>query len=85
MKHKFDIEVRRFSVIVEDAAGKTVEDHIILTKQELQAAQLVGQSSKELISRLYGRNGLRVVSIGAAERKTISVDLCALWGGGFGG
>ena len=80
MKHTYDIEVRRFSVIVEDAAGKIREDHIILTKQELQAAQLVGQSSKELISRLYSRNGLRVLSIGAAEKRTISVDIDKIWG-----
>lgn len=80
MKHTYDIEVRRFSVMVEDLSGHPMEDHIILTKQELQAAQLVGQSSKELISRLYSRNGLRVLSIGAAEKRTISVDIDKIWG-----
>lgn len=79
MKHTYDIEVRRFSVIVEDAAGKIREDHIILTKQELQAAQLVGQSSKELIQRIYKRNGLKVLDIGKAEKRTIRADLHNLW------
>ena len=73
------VEVRRFSVTVKNGSGEIVEDTIILTKRQLQAAQLVGQSSKELIHRLYQRHGFRVIDIGRAEKKTVTVDLNALW------
>lgn len=73
------IEARRFPVTTKDGNGKICNDTIILTKRELQAAQIVGESSKELICRLYQRKGFRVLDIGKAEKKTLSVDLDALW------
>ena len=80
MKSIIFIETRRFPVVIKDnASGEVTNDTIILSKQQLQAAQLVGQSSKELISRLYWRKGFKVLDIGKAEKKTVSVDLSALW------
>lgn len=85
MKNTFTIELRRFPVRVQSASGEITEDHIIITKQELHAAQLVGQSSKELITRIYKRNGYKVLDIGTAEKRTVDANLCDLWGGGLGG
>lgn len=85
MKHLFSMELRRFPVRVQSASGEITEDHIIITKQELHAAQLVGQSSKELITRIYKRNGYKVLDIGTAEKRTVAANLCDLWGGGLGG
>ena len=80
MKSNITMEVRRFPVVIKSTnSGIVSNDTIILSKQQLQAAQIVGQSSKELIHRLYGRDGFKVLDIGKAEKKTVSVDLGALW------
>ena len=56
------IQLRRFNIqIMDKRTGKTREDVIVLTKQQLQAAQVVGQSSKELICRYYNRAGFTVL------------------------
>ena len=52
-----------------------------LDKAQLQAAQLVGMSSKELIYSIYNRRGFRVLDIGKAEKGRIEVELS---GGGVG-
>lgn len=78
---KIQIAALRFPVSVEDEKGKEYTIHIILTKEQLQAAQIVHQSSKELIFRICGRNNLFVNDIGKPERKTLAVDLGELWGG----
>ena len=81
MKNTIIIEARKFPVIVQNTvSGEITDDNIILSKQQLQAAQLVGQSSKELIQRLYGRQGFKVLDIGKADKKSVSVDLGVLWG-----
>lgn len=80
MKSNITIEVRRFPVVIKSTnSGAVSNDTITLSKQQLQAAQLVQQSSKELIHRLYQCQGFKVLDIGKPERKTISVDLDALW------
>ncbi len=80
MKTTITIEVRRFPVTIRDERTSEVsEDHIILDKQRLQSAQLVGQSSKELIQRLYNRQGFRVLEIGKPERRSVAVSLDTLW------
>ena len=80
MKDCISIEARRFPVVAQDPISEEVTvDFIILTKQELQAAQLVGQSSKELITRIYQRKGFKVLSIGKAFKKTLEVNLKELW------
>lgn len=75
MKNIITIEARRFPVTLDDYST----DHIILSKEQLQAAQIVGQSSLELIGRIYKRQGYEVFDIGKAEKKTISLDLEKLW------
>lgn len=80
MKNVIKIEARRFPVVIRNAAtGIVTADHIIISKEQLNAAQIVGQSSKELISRLYARNGNKVLDIGKAEKKTLCVNLADLW------
>ena len=54
MKTNISIEARRFPVTLRDErTGEIIQSSIILDKQRLQAAQLVGQSSKELIHRCF--------------------------------
>ena len=80
MENRIKIEVRRFPVVTRNTAtGVVSSDSIIITKEQLNAAQIVGQSSKELICRLYARNGFKVLDIGKAEKKTLCVNLAALW------
>lgn len=71
-----NIHLRRFTVQIKDErTGETRQDTIVLSKQQLQAAQLCGQSSKELICRYYNREGFTVLDIGKAEKRTIPLDL----------
>ena len=68
------------SVSKEDMDGETRHwDLCVLTKEQLRAAQIVGESSKELIHRIYERNGRRVLAIGKAERAEAEIDLGRLW------
>ena len=81
MKNIVSIDARCFPVVIKNAnSGEVANDTIILSKQQLQAAQIVGQSSKELIHRLYQRQGFKVLDIGRTEKKTLTVDLDVLWG-----
>ena len=74
------IEARRFPVTIRDErTGAVSEDHIVLDKEQLQACQIVGQSSKELIQRIYNRQGFRVLEIGKPERRSIELSLEELW------
>ena len=68
--NKITIEARRFPVVLMDErTGESVQSNIILDKEQLRAAQLVGQSSKELIFRIFNRKGYRVLDIGKPERR----------------
>lgn len=72
--------LRRFAVTIRDErTGETREDHITISKGQLQAAQVCGQSSKELIYRHYNRKGFTVLDIGKAEKKAVGVDLDKLY------
>lgn len=78
MKTTMKITLRAFPVKIQDTrTGKTTEDRIVLTKEQLHAADLVGQSSKELITRLYNRNGFKVLEIGKAVKQTVGLDMDA--------
>lgn len=68
----------RFPVKVETESGDGVV-HVILTKEQLRAAQIIGESSKEVICRICARNGLKVLDVGKAERKEITVNLMERW------
>ena len=55
------------------------EESVVLAKQQLQAAQLVGQSSKELIVRAYAERGYEVLDIGKADKQVVDLDLYGLY------
>ena len=68
--------IRIFPVKLRDTrSGDEIADEIVLTKAMLTAAQLVGQSSKELIHRAYNREGYSVLEIGKPRKMTVTVDL----------
>lgn len=70
------IHLRCFHVLVKDErTGETIEDTIIFTKGQLRAAQIVGQSSKELIHRTYNREGFAVLAVGKATKAEVELDL----------
>lgn len=73
------IPALRFPVTVEKEENESDVVPVILTKEQLQAAQLVGQSSKELIHRICNRKGYAVLYIGKPERKTLEIDLEKAW------
>lgn len=80
MQTTLTINVRAFPVKIYDhSAGAEREDTIVLTKEQLQAAQLVGQSSKELIQRLYDRAGCTVLETGKAVKREITMNLEELY------
>lgn len=80
MKTYEKIHLRAFDVRIRDErTGKTREDVIVFTKQQLQAAQVVGQSSKELIYRAYNREGFTVLDTGKAKKATAELDLEGLF------
>lgn len=76
LKTTMTVQLRRFDVLVEDQRTReTKEDAIVFTLDQLHAAQLVGQSSKELIMRAFGRQGYKVLDIGRAERREATLRL----------
>lgn len=80
MTNVIKIEARRFPVTVKElATGMIGLDEITLTKEQLQAAQLTLQSSKELITRMYERDGFEVLEIGKPERRTLEIDVGFIW------
>lgn len=82
MRTHVTVEARRFPLLVMKKDNHEVyARHIVLTKEQLQAAQLVGQSSIELIHRICYRRGYEVLEIGKPEKKSIRLDLMAVWDG----
>lgn len=80
MKTNISIEARRFPLeLMDERTGCASLEYIVLDKRQLQAAQMVGQSSKELIRRIYNRQGFRVLEIGTPERRSIDLNLDELW------
>ena len=74
MKTNITIEARRFPLeLMDERTGCASLEYIVLDKRQLQAAQMVGQSSKELIRRIYNRQGFRVLEIGT------DLNLDELW------
>lgn len=80
VENKIKIEARRFPVVIRHGGtGMVSNDHIVISLNQLHACEVVGQSSKEYIHRLYGRKGYRILDIGKAEKQTLHVDLGELW------
>jgi len=74
------LHVRAFPVKVRDnSTGAERSELVVLTKEQLQACQIVGQSCKELIHRLCERSGFSVLDIGTPEKREISMNLEELY------
>ena len=73
------ISALRFPVLVETPDEGWAEFPVILTKEQLNAAGLVGESSKEVINRICEREGRKVLYIGKPERRTFEIDLSEMW------
>lgn len=81
MNNTINVTVRAFPVKAKDMrSGTESAGHIVLTKEQLQAAALVGMDSETLICRIYNRQGYRVLDIGASDKKQVTVDLYSLDG-----
>lgn len=81
MKTSISLTLRAFPVIVENTETQEVKkDVVVLTKEHLRAAQLVGQSSKELITRICADEGYRVVEIGKPTKRDVTFNLPLLCG-----
>lgn len=73
------IAALRFPVTVQRGENDTDVIPVILTKEQLRAAQTVGESSKELIQRICSRDGYKVLDIGKADRRTFEINLSERW------
>lgn len=78
MKTTTELTLRRFHVVVEDMRTGKVKDTITFERRTLNASQLVGQSSKELIFRHYNRKGFKVLDIGKTDKLNVTLDLSEL-------
>jgi len=80
MKTTMTLHLRRFPVELKDnRTGAELADAVTLDKSQLQAAQVCGQSSKELIERICARQGFTVLDIGTPERRAVELDLDGLF------
>lgn len=76
MNTTYDLTIRAFPVKIEDErTGEVHSDTIVLDKQRLQAAQLIGESSKEIIQRIYHRQGYKVLDVGKPDKLTVKMNL----------
>lgn len=76
MKSKIVLNLRQFAVTARDHRdGEEKAITVTVTKDQLRAAQIVGQSSKELIERLCECQGYTVIEIGKPDKVTVTVDL----------
>ena len=76
MKNELVLNLRQFPVVAHDhRTGQEKAITVTATKDQLRAAQLVGQSSKELIERLCDRQGYTVMEIGKPFKLAVAVDL----------
>ena len=76
MKNEIVLNLRQFPVLAHDHRdGQEKRITVTVAKNQLQAAQIVGQSSKELIERLCDRQGYTVTEIGKPSKVAVTVDL----------
>ena len=76
MKNEIILNLRQFPVTVHDHRdGQEKRITVTVAKNQLQAAQIVGQSSKELVERLCDRQGYSVLEIGKPYKVAVTVDL----------
>ena len=76
MTNQINLTLRQFPVVAHDhRTGKEEAITVTVTRDQLRAAGVVGQSSKELIERLCERQGYTVIEIGQPDKVTVTVDL----------
>ena len=79
MKNEIILNLRQFPVLAhDDRQGGEAAITVTVTKDQLRAAQIVGQSSTELIERLCDRQGYQgytVTEIGKPDKVAVTVDL----------
>lgn len=76
MKSDITLHLRQFPVAAHDHhTGQEEAITVTVTKDQLRAAQIVGQSSKELIERLCDRQGYSILEIGRPSKIAVTVDL----------
>lgn len=76
MKTEIKITVRAYPVEIRDErSGEQKQDKIVLDKARLQAASFVGMDDKDLIFRIYNRQGFRVLEVGKPTKAEITVNL----------
>ena len=82
MKTEIKITVRAYPVKIRDErTGEKMDDTIVLTKQKIQAVATIGMSDRDLIFRLYNRQGYHVLDVGRPKKEEIIVDLLELFEG----
>ena len=73
-------QLRAFGVQLLDVrTGHTTEERFVTDKATLQAAELVGESANELITRHYTRQGFSIIRIDKPERREVILDLAELF------
>ena len=79
MKNEITIILRALPVIAHDhRTGREEALTVTVTKEQLQAAALVGQSSNELLERMLDRNGYTLLEAGTPDKLTVKLDVAEL-------
>lgn len=80
-KPEITVHLRRFCAALRSKeSGEKVTVYITLDKTKLQAAQVCGQSSKELIEHYAFSNGYDLLNIiGKPVKLTVTIPLDELW------
>lgn len=80
-KPEITITMRRFRVALRSKdTGEEVTVFITLDKTQIQAAQVCGQSSKELIARYASSTGYELLNIiGKPDKLSVTIPLDELW------
>lgn len=76
LKNEITVPMQMFLVSAHNrCTGAEEKITVPVTKQQLQATRIVGQSSKELIVRMCERQGYTVLEIGKPDRRSVTVSL----------
>lgn len=80
MLNKIELHLRRYPVTVRDLrSGEIFQDFAVIDKRTTTAAGMVGESDRDLIFRDFNKRGYWVLEVGKPEKKTVELDLVALW------
>lgn len=76
MKNVLTLNLRVFPVVAHDHRdGEEKAITVTCSKDQLRAAGMVGQSSKELVERMLDRQGYTALEIGKPDKLSVVVDL----------